>query len=149
MEINAKNVAEFVEKLRKKQEEVKTEMGKALAQSCATVQREAQEGMTNTPIDTSKSYFTHNKSIAHHPSLPNNPPAVDTGTLRRSITYTVDEKKLEGRVGTTINDPPYGAYLEYGTSRMKPRPWLKPALNKSKETIFKLLGSAFSGGLKK
>jgi hypothetical protein len=53
--------------------------------------------------------------------------SIDTGTLRSSITYEVDEDKLVGYVGSNLKDPPYGAYLEFGTSRMKPRPWLKPA----------------------
>lgn len=142
MKVNADTVDSFIQKLKEKQGVLKTEAGKALAQCCATIQREAQEGMTNTPLDYSKTYFTHNKQIGHHPSQEGNPPAVDTGTLRRSITYTVDENKLVGRVGSTLNDPPYGAYLEFGTSRMKPRPWLKPALDKSEETIEKILGQA-------
>lgn len=142
MKVNAKTVDEFIKHLENTKRKVETEAGKALAQCCATIQREAQEGMTNTKIDFTKTYYTHNKQKAHHPSQEGNPPAVDTGTLRRSITYTIDESKMVGKVGSTINDPPYGAYLEFGTSRMKPRPWLKPAIEKSKETIEKILGKA-------
>lgn len=136
------SVEQFMNILAKKQGKLQTETGKALAQCCATIQREAQEGMTNTPLDYSKTYYTHNKQKGHHPSQEGNPPAVDTGTLRRSITYTVNEKEMVGKVGSTIKDPPYGAYLEFGTSRMKPRPWLKPAIEKSWETIKKVLGQA-------
>ena len=151
MKVNEENVAEFVKNLQMTQQKVETQLGKALAKSCATIQREIQESMRDTEIDTSKSYYKHNKNIPHHPSKPYNPPAVDTGTLRRSITYTVDEKELVGYVGSVINDPPYGLYLEmaeYGSSRMKPRPWLKPATEKSLETIKELLKGAVKAGIK-
>jgi len=142
---------EFLEELEEKHKKIDSELGKGLAQSCAIIQREAQESMTNTKVNEAVSYYTHNKNIAHHPSLPDNPPAVDTGTLRRSITYEVNEEKLEGRVGSVLTDPPYGAYLElaeYGSSKMQPRPWLKPATEKSRENIKQILANAVGRGLK-
>lgn len=145
--VNEKSVAEFLKHLRMTQQKVETELGKSIAKCCATIQREAQTEMRDTAVDTSISYYSHNKRIPHHPSIAGNPPAVDTGTLRRSITYTVDEKNLVGYVGSVINDPPYGVYLEYGTSRMKPRPWLKPATEKSLETIKRLMAGAVKVGL--
>jgi HK97 gp10 family phage protein len=145
--VNEKSVAEFLKHIRMTQQKVETELGKSIAKCCATIQREAQTEMRDTAVDASVSYYSHNKKIPHHPSIAGNPPAVDTGTLRRSITYTVDEKELVGYVGSVIKDPPYGAYLEYGTSRMKPRPWLKPATEKSLETIKRLLAGAVKVGL--
>lgn len=143
---------EFIAELEKKQTQIESEIGKGLAQSCALIQREAQESMRNTKVNGAVSYYTHNKNIAHHPSLPDNPPAIDTGTLLRSITYEVNEERLEGRVGSVLTDPPYGAYLElaeYGSSKMRPRPWLKPATEKSAEDIRKILANAVGRGLKK
>lgn len=149
IKINAENVDQFVKELEKKQKQIESEIGKGIAQSCALIQREAQESMRNTKVNEAVSYYTHNKNIAHHPSLPDNPPAIDTGTLLRSVTYEVDEEKLEGRVGSVLTDPPYGAYLELGTSKMQPRPWLKPATEKSKENIKQILANAVGRGLKK
>ena len=128
---NERAVRDMIAKMTAKAKQIETDVGKALAKSCAVVQREAQESMTNTQIDYSKVYYKHNKNIGHQP-------AVDTGTLRRSITYSVDEKEKVGRVGSVLQNPPYGVYLEFGTSRMKPRPWLKPALEKSVEKIKKI-----------
>ena len=133
----------FIETLQKKQKKVVTELGKSLAQCCATIQREAMEGMRDTTVDESKSYGKK----GHHPSIPGAFPSVDSGTLRRSVTYQVDEKNLVGYVGSNLKDPPYGAYLEYGTSRMKPRPWLKPATEKSNETIEKIMAGAVKVGI--
>jgi HK97 gp10 family phage protein len=113
-----------------------TPLEKVVAQACGIVQKDIQESMRDTPTQ-SVGYHTYNKKVLHYPSLPNNPPAVDTGTLRRSITFDVgtDESKVTGRVGSTILDPPYGAYLEFGTSRMIQRPWLRPALERNREVI--------------
>jgi HK97 gp10 family phage protein len=113
-----------------------TPLEKVVGQACGIIQKDIMESMRDTPTQ-SIGYHTYNKKILHYPSLPNNPPAVDTGTLRRSITFDVetDESKVTGRVGSTILDPPYGAYLEFGTSRMIQRPWLRPALERNREVI--------------
>ena len=109
---------------------------KVVGQACGIVQKDIMESMRDTPTQ-SVGYHSYNKKVLHYPSLPNNPPAVDSGDLRRSITFTVEteENKVIGRVGSTKLDPPYGAYLEFGTSRMIQRPWLRPALERNREVI--------------
>ena len=54
-------------------------------------------------------------------------PYVRTGRLRSSITHElgVDVHGLFVDVGTNVQ---YGRYLELGTDRMRPYPFLKPAL---------------------
>ena len=64
-------------------------------------------------------------------SAPGQPPAAQTGTLRRSVQ--IDDTNAKGdnptaRVGTNLA---YGRYLEYGTKRIAPRPWLSTALRKT------------------
>lgn len=138
--------SEFIDILQSKQKKVVTELGKSIAKCCATIQKEAMEEMRDTAIDTSKTYGKK----GHHPSLPGNPPAVDTGTLRRSVTYQVDENELVGYVGSNLKDPPYGKFLEmaeYGNSKMKPRPWLKPATEKSMDKIREIMAGAVKVGL--
>lgn len=51
---------------------------------------------------------------------------VDTGRLRNSITHTLDMHGASGDVyiGTNVE---YGKWVENGTSRKKPHPYLKPA----------------------
>lgn len=59
-------------------------------------------------------------------SKPSEPPHVDTGTLRRSITHEVEQRNIAtGRVGTNVV---YAKWLEFGTSKMAARPFLRPAL---------------------
>lgn len=50
---------------------------------------------------------------------------VDTGNLRSSIGS--DITAMEASVGPTAD---YGAYVEFGTSRMAPRAFLGPALDR-------------------
>ena len=144
MKDTKKSVEDFIKFLKEKKVKIETEEGKAIGKCCALIQSEAQRSMTETKVNFDVSYGKH----GHHPSLPFNAPAVDTGLLRMSITYTVEERngKIIGKVGSTLQNPPYGAYLETGTSRMpEPRPWLKPAIEKTKDRVNEILKSAVRG----
>lgn len=55
---------------------------------------------------------------------------VRTGTYRRSIHAKITDigaHHAEARVGTSLADPPYPLYLEFGTAHMAPRPSARPA----------------------
>ena len=59
------------------------------------------------------------------PSEPGEPPHLRTGALRRSVQIVkADPEEVVVEVSA-----PYGAHLEFGTSRMEPRPFVAPALN--------------------
>lgn len=74
------------------------------------------------------------------PSAPGDPPGKRTGTLGRSITHEVEKKpdRVVGRVGTNII---YAIPLEFGTSTMLARPFMRPGLEKNKTKIAKILTS--------
>lgn len=141
---------EFSEYLGKIAPHVEEETTKAIELCCQKVRSDIQESMTKTERNMNKSYYTHNKTKPHYPSLPGNPPAPDTGNLRNSIRYEVhaEPRSPYGVVGTTQKDPPYGQYLEYGTSKVAPRPWLRPAMEKNNEWIRKSIAKAVVRGLK-
>ena len=67
----------------------------------------------------------------HVPSLPGQPPNEDTGFLRININVT-QQAPLRVRISS---DAPYSGFLEFGTSRMEPRPFMQPALAKVKPEI--------------
>lgn len=57
-----------------------------------------------------------------------------TGNLSNSIGY--DLYSLEAEIGPTAS---YGQFLEYGTSRMAPQPYMKPALEKHEGAFLQAL----------
>ena len=61
-------------------------------------------------------------------------PQVQFGRLRASITHNVSPGEVE--IGTNVY---YGKYLEHGTSRMPPYPWLFPAVELKKPDIIEAL----------
>jgi len=65
---------------------------------------------------------------SHTASAPGQAPANDTGALVRSIK--VEKKKNES---TVYVEKDYAIYLEYGTSKMRPRPFILPAFLKTKK----------------
>ena len=74
------------------------------------------------------------------PSAPGEPPGVVSGELRRSMTHEVEKtpQGVTGRVGTNKE---YAIPLEFGTSTMAARPFLRPGLEKNKKPIAKTLTS--------
>lgn len=51
---------------------------------------------------------------------------VNTGRLRASIIYGVDESEMCAEIGTNVE---YASYVEYGTSKTPAQPFIKPAVN--------------------
>lgn len=54
-----------------------------------------------------------------------------TGTLRRSI-HTEMRSKAQAVVGTDVE---YAVYQEFGTSKMKAHPYLRPALDEKQQEV--------------
>lgn len=67
---------------------------------------------------------------------------VDTGRLRNSITHAVEMGEQSVYIGTNVE---YAAFVELGTSRMKPRPYLKPAATQHSAEYKSLAEQALKG----
>jgi HK97 gp10 family phage protein len=81
---------------------------------------------------TWKSLFRH----ADEASIAGAPPRRQTGQYSQSIHVEVLERSRDRvvvAIGTSITDPPYPVFLEYGTSRMPAHPIARPAFDQSKE----------------
>lgn len=63
------------------------------------------------------------KQFRNRSSSPGQAPAVQKGGLIRSVQFKA-VKRFTRHVGTNLA---YGGYLELGTRKIKPRPWLRPA----------------------
>ena len=64
----------------------------------------------------------------------NEHPQIKTGELLGSITHEVGDSEVV--IGTNVK---HGKYLEHGTSRMPPYPWLFPAVELKKPEIIEAL----------
>jgi len=73
----------------------------------------------------------------HQASAPGQPPANNTGMLVKSIKH----KKTKEGSEVSINAD-YAGYLEYGTSKMRPRPFIFPALQKLKKQLLDSINKA-------
>lgn len=66
----------------------------------------------------------------HRASAPGEPPASDTGRLMSSYTFQVGFGYVD--VGTNVQ---YAKWLEFGTSKMRPRPHFRPGIEQARGMI--------------
>lgn len=70
----------------------------------------------------------------HHASAPGEAPARDSGDLLRSMRID-GRRAAEGALITVACTSGYGHYLEFGTSKMLPRPFMRPLMNENQVQI--------------
>lgn len=100
-----------------------------------TIQRGAKTGRV---------YRKYNPSRIHQASAPGQAPASDTGRLANSITFE-RVSDLTASVGSVLA---YATYLEYGTSRIAPRPFFRPAVERIRDKFNRRLEAAISGAIR-
>ena len=134
-------VTDFLTMLERQAKQAQSDAKKFVTLTSAELERTAKSLMRDSPTNPSVSYGKKH----HHPSYAGNAPAPDTGTLMRSITHSVTEKgnQVIGEVGSIIHDSDYPRYLEYGTSKMKPRPFLSASLIKCQSWMANLWKEIF------
>ena len=76
--------------------------------------------------------------IGLDPSKPGEPPKKITAQLQNSIRTKVIRRKnaIIGLIGTNLKK---GKWLEFGTSQMKPRPYLRPTLSENRKKIGRVI----------
>ena len=69
---------------------------------------------------------------------------VDTGNLRSSISHEISGggTVLESVIGPTAN---YGIFVELGTARMAPQPFMGPAFDRNASVIEQVFGQIAEG----
>lgn len=140
-------------------EQIINETKLAVAASALLIQNEAKDSMRK-----SKGGKTYRRgsikrkrkgqnvvvgSKFHRASAPGEPPAVDTGRLIASINHKITNKGLTATIGVhDITKVKYGKFLEYGTARIKARPWLFPALEKKRKDIEKRISEGIKRAMR-
>lgn len=88
-----------------------------------------------------QSHIKEKISIGQPPSAPGEPPHVLTGHLRRNIAWD-RVKALVRKVGVGIGNREkigYALWLEFGTSKMEARPYLRPSLYEMRNELIRIM----------
>lgn len=101
---------------------------KLLIEKGLMIESDAKKSIAN--ISEGKSVIRYSPRRNHTASKPGGPPNTDTGRLISSIRTQTDRSTTTVSVGSNVK---YSLYLEFGTKKMRPRPWLKPAIDKNKK----------------
>lgn len=105
-------------------------------------QAEAVRGIQRGPA-SGRTYKRGN--VTHRASAAGEYPMSDTGRLASNVKFELaTESDKRAFVGTNII---YGAYLEFGTSKMGARPWLMPSFIKAADGVGKELKAKLEGKL--
>ena len=85
-------------------------------------------------------YIKSSPSRVHVASAPGEAPATDTGFLASNVYKEVENKGLTGIVESRA---PYSSDLEFGTTKIAPRPFMQPALEENRNKIRRLFQRGF------
>lgn len=72
-----------------------------------------------------------------NPSSPGNLPHKLSGQLLKSMTWNLDKGRMVLAVGSNLKGHP--SFLETGTRRMEPRPWLTLGWNKESGKVGRII----------
>lgn len=109
-------------------------LGPALFAGGELIQVDAQNSITRGSASG-----TSGGKHQHIPSRPGEPPNNFTGVLANNIE-TVSVAPLTVHV---TSNAPYSAALEFGTSKMEARPFMRPARDRNKAAVKKMVDDAF------
>lgn len=115
--------------------ESEREVSAALFAAGELIQTEAQRSITAGAVS----------GKGHVASSPGEAPNNDTGVLANNIE-TTQPAKLRVRVTSSAG---YSAALEFGTSRMAARPFMRPARDKKKDEAQRLVQSALNRAVRR
>lgn len=122
---------------------LRRELIEAAVEGAELIRAKANKAIMSPP-KTGVVYYRKGKP--HQASAPGEAPANWTGKLIKSSRVVRDWKTLSASAQWRAD---YSLHLEYGTEKMEPRPFIRPATIALKKTITKLMAAATKRALKK
>lgn len=120
---------------------VNQEVNKALFAAAKQVEKEAKQSIVS---GQKSGRLYRRRTVTHRASAPGEAPASDTGRLVNSINSYLNSSQSESFVTAGRGLAKYAAMLEFGTQKMAARPFMFPALEKSKDWIRRRLADALA-----
>lgn len=128
--VNIKGSDEFIKAAKAYAKKQSRDLNTILGEGAIETQSEAQRSILSH--QSRGALYVKSSGVTHQASLEGYPPNSDTGTLVKNIT--VETIKGGYEVGSR-KGAPWGAWLEFGTSRVGARPWLQPAYDRVVKTM--------------
>lgn len=88
-------------------------------------------------------------NVLHRASAPGESPANDTGRLANSINGEVSKSAMEATVKAGGGIVKYARMLEFGTIRIAPRPFMRPAVESNRNWIADRMKKAVMNAIKR
>ena len=126
-----KNKKQFLNKLRIRLVKNPDRKSEAVMESAT---RMVMNDVIQSINNKGKGRIYYRKGIPHQASAPGDPPATDTGELKRNIAMSVT-KRGRTLIGKVFSGMEYSVHLEFGTSKMEKRPFMGPALRRNQNKI--------------
>lgn len=90
------------------------------------------------------------------PSNPGSAPGIRTNRLkgsiaavkRKSMSWSVGDNKIPAPVGKAIGPVKYAKHLEFATSKMPARPFMRPGLDAAKKPMLRVFINTLKRGMK-
>lgn len=115
------------------------EAKKAIAKVSYKIEGDCKENISNG--SRSGRVYKRGKKRTHQASSAGEFPKTDYGDLVKSIKAEFNFNGFESTVGSRLSAP-HGFWLEFGTPKMQPRPWLSRTINENKQYIEKTFNDA-------
>lgn len=117
------------------------EAKKAIAKVSYKIEGDCKENISSG--SRSGKIYKRGKKSTHQASSAGEFPKTDYGDLVKSIKAEFNFNGFESTVGSRLSAP-HGFWLEFGTPKMQPRPWLSRTINENKKFIEKTFDDALS-----
>ena len=133
VQIQVKGIKEALKSLKALEKDLQEPFREVIKGGAQLIRGEAIKSIQTGP-KSGRTYEKYNPRRTHKASAPGQAPASDTGNLVSQIMSVADGKDtlVESRAE-------YSKFLEFGTSKMLPRPFLFPASEKSTKKIVQVL----------
>lgn len=138
-----RNADRLIRKLQQLPIDARAGIGKALAVSVVEMDAHAKEKIQG---GARGGRVYRRGGVTHQASAPGEFPKTDRGQLVASLFFRVAGNRLSAVFGSKLG---YARALEYGTSRMRARPWLRPTFREKQESAARRIMDAVAAALRR